>query len=145
MADFDEKSASISNLEVIFPNPNILIFAGEPSASAVLTGNKPGSHIIQGIGAGFIPSVLDTSLIDEIIPITDDQAIEMGRQLARKEGLLSGVSSGAVIAAALKIGQRKNMAKKRLVAILASFGERYLSTSMFNAISTIPARNDGHL
>ncbi len=126
-------------------NPKLLVIAVEPSSSAVLSGGKPGPHPIQGIGAGFIPSVLDQSLIDEILQISDNEAIEMGRRLAREEGLLSGVSSGAAIAAALKIGSREEMVDRRLVVILPSFGERYLSTSMFSAISSMPAHQNGHL
>jgi len=126
-------------------NPNLLVLAVEPAASQVLAGGKPGPHQIQGIGAGFIPSVLDKSLINEILPITDDEAMEMGRRLAREEGILSGVSSGAAVAAALKVGAREEMTGKRLVVILPSFGERYLSTPMFSAISSMPAQRDGHL
>ena len=126
-------------------NPNLLVIAVEPASSPVLTGGKAGPHRIQGIGAGFIPSVLDKSLIDEILPISDSEAMEMGRRLAKEEGLLSGVSSGAAVAAALKIGGRKEMQGKRLGVILPSFGERYLSTSMFSAISSIPAQRHGHL
>ena len=85
------------------------------------------------------------SLIDEIIPISDQQAIETGRKLAREEGLLSGISSGAAIAAALLIGSREEMQNKRIVTVLPSFGERYLSTSMFNSATSIPGRKDGHL
>ncbi len=126
-------------------NPNILICAVEPSASAVLSGGTPKPHHIQGIGAGFIPSVLDTSLIDEVLSIDDDEAMEIGRQLAHQEGLLSGISSGAAVAAALKVGARENMAQKRLVIVLPSFGERYLSTAMFNNISSILPRRDGYI
>ena len=126
-------------------NPNLFAIAVEPSSSPVLAGGAAGPHLIQGIGAGFIPSVLDQSLIDEIIAVTDQEAQEMGRRLAREEGLLSGVSSGAAVAAALKIGSRSEMTGKRIVVILPSFGERYLSTSMFNAMSSIPAQKDGHL
>ena len=126
-------------------NPNLFVIAVEPASSPVLTGGLPGAHHIQGIGAGFIPSVLDQSLIDEILPISDDEAMEIGRRLAREEGLLSGVSSGAAVAAALKIGTREEMRGKRIVVILPSFGERYLSTSMFSAISSMPAQRDGHL
>ena len=118
-------------------NPNILIFAVEPSASAVLSGQKPGSHIIQGIGAGFKPSVLDSSIIDEIIQIDDKEAMGFGRELAHQEGLLSGISSGAAVAAALKIGIRDEFINKRIVIILPSFGERYLSTPMFNNVSSM--------
>ena len=125
--------------------PDLLVFAVEPASSAVLSGEKAGAHNIQGIGAGFIPSVLDTDLIDEVIKIEDDEAIEIGRLLAREEGLLSGISSGAAVAAALKIGARTNMKDKRLVVVLPSFGERYLSTPMFNALSSMQARRDGYL
>ena len=90
-------------------NPNLFAIAVEPASSPVLAGGAAGPHLIQGIGAGFIPSVLDQSLIDEIISVTDQEAQEMGRRLAREEGLLSGVSSGAAVAAALKIGSRPEM------------------------------------
>ena len=125
--------------------PNLLVFAVEPASSPVLSGGQPGAHNIQGIGAGFIPSVLDTELINEIIQIEDQQAIEIGRLLAREEGLLSGISSGAAVAAALKVGSRAEMLNKRLIVVLPSFGERYLSTSMFNSISSMQARRDGYL
>ena len=126
-------------------NPNLKVFAIEPEASQVLKGKKAGAHCIEGIGAGFIPKVLDTSLIDEILPISDQEAMETGRQLAREEGLLSGISSGAAVAAAIKIGKRPEMLKKRLVIILPSFGERYLSTQMFSAVSSAIPLIDGHL
>ena len=126
-------------------SPKILIFAVEPAASAVLSGGSAGAHQIQGIGAGFIPQVLDQSLIDEIIKISDNEAMDIGRRLAKEEGLLSGISSGAAVAAALKIGARKEMDGKRLVVILPSFGERYLSTSMFNSTSQISSQHYGHL
>ncbi|MFL0733261.1 MAG: pyridoxal-phosphate dependent enzyme, partial [Prochlorococcus sp.] len=126
-------------------NPSLQVFAVEPASSPVLAGGSPAPHRIQGIGAGFIPSVLDMSLIDEIVPITDDDAMEMGRRLAREEGLLSGVSSGAAVAAAIEVGARAEMVDKRLVVVLASFGERYLSTQMFSAASSMPARRDGHI
>ena len=125
--------------------PDIKVFAIEPEASQVLTGKKAGPHKIEGIGAGFIPKVLEKNLIDEILPITDEEAMEMGRALAREEGLLSGISSGAAVAGALKIGQRDEMQGKILVAVLPSFGERYLSTSMFSSVSTRSARLDGYL
>jgi cysteine synthase A len=126
-------------------NPDLKVIAVEPAASPVLAGGSPGPHRIQGIGAGFVPSVFDQSLIDEILGVTDQEAMEVGRRLAKEEGLLSGVSSGAAVAAALRLGQRPEMAGKRIVVILASFGERYLSTSMFNASADAPARRDGQL
>jgi cysteine synthase A len=126
-------------------NPDLKVIAVEPAASPVLAGGAPGPHRIQGIGAGFVPSVFDQSLIDEIVGVSDQEAMEVGRRLAREEGLLSGVSSGAAVAAALRLGQRPEMAGKRIVVILASFGERYLSTPMFSASADAPARRDGQL
>ena len=126
-------------------NPNCKIYAVEPQKSAVISGGKPGSHSIQGIGAGFIPKVLNTKLIDEIITIDDDEAFYYGRLLARLEGLLSGISSGAALAATIKIGGRKELINKRLVVILPSFGERYLSTAMFESNTIIEARKEGYL
>ncbi len=126
-------------------NPNLSVFAVEPDSSPVLSGGKPGAHSIQGIGAGFIPSVLDTSLIDEICRITDAEAMHIGRRLAKEEGLLSGISSGAAVAAALKIGARTTMEGKRLVVILPSFGERYLSTPMFSSNSAFSTKGEAHL
>jgi cysteine synthase A len=125
--------------------PDLKVIAVEPAASPVLAGGTPGPHRIQGIGAGFVPSVFDQSLIDEILGVTDQDAMEVGRRLAKEEGLLSGVSSGAAVAAALRLGQRPEMAGKRIVVILASFGERYLSTPMFSASADGPARRDGQL
>ena len=126
-------------------NPDLKVFAVEPASSSVLAGGTPGPHLIQGIGAGFVPSVLDTSLIDEIVPISDDMAMDFGRRLAREEGLLSGVSSGAVVAAAIQLGSRPEMRGKRLVVVLASFGERYLSTPMFSGAISNSVRCDGYL
>ena len=126
-------------------NPDLKVIAVEPAASPVLAGGTPGPHRIQGIGAGFVPSVFDQSLIDEILGVSDQDAMEVGRRLAKEEGLLSGVSSGAAVAAALRLGQRPEMAGKRIVVILASFGERYLSTPMFSASADAPARRDGQL
>ena len=96
-------------------NPKIKVFAVEPSSSPVLSGGNPGSHAIQGIGAGFIPKVLDMNQIDEVIRINDNEAMDIGRRLAKEEGLLSGVSSGAAVAAALKVGKKIEFANKRLV------------------------------
>ena len=126
-------------------NPNCKIYAVEPKKSAVISGEQAGSHSIQGIGAGFIPKVLDTKLIDEIIKIDDAEAFYYGRLLARLEGLLSGISSGAALAATIKIGERKELKNKRLIVILPSFGERYLSTAMFETNTVIQARKDGNL
>ena len=126
-------------------NPTIKVFAVEPSSSPVLSGGNPGSHAIQGIGAGFIPNVLDMNQIDEVIRINDNEAMDIGRRLAKEEGLLSGVSSGAAVAAALKVGNKPEFANRRLVVILPSFGERYLSTTMFTSIPANPVKGNEYL
>jgi len=112
-------------------NPNIRVVAVEPDESAVLSGCVPGPHDIAGIGAGFVPQVLDTRLYDEVVRVKSDEAIEVARSLPRSEGVFVGISSGATVAAALKVGARPEMKDKLIVAIVASFGERYLSTPMF--------------
>jgi cysteine synthase A len=111
--------------------PTLRVVAVEPEDSPVLTGGRPGAHQIQGIGAGFVPEVLDTDLIDEVLGIGNETAFTTARALARLEGLPVGISSGAAVAAAIEVGQRPEMAGKTVVAIVASFAERYLSTDLF--------------
>ena len=112
-------------------NPNIKVVAVEPASSAVLSGEQPGSHKIQGIGAGFIPSVLDTNVYDEIIKVENEEAFATGKEIARTEGVLVGISSGAALFAACKLAEREENKGKTIVVILPDSGDRYLSTPLF--------------
>ena len=116
-------------------NPNIKIVAVEPETSPVLSGGQKGAHPIQGIGAGFVPKVLNTGIYDEIIPVSGDNAFETARALAQKEGVLAGISSGAATWAALQLAKRPENKGKRIVVLIPSYGERYLSTPLYEHLA----------
>ena len=116
-------------------NPNIQVIAVEPAASAVLSGQPKGPHPIQGIGAGFVPDILDTKVYDEIVTVDAEDALKTARRAATEEGLLVGISSGAALWAASKVAQRPENAGKTIVVIIPSFGERYLSTALFAGLT----------
>ncbi|MCC0021710.1 MAG: cysteine synthase A [Nitratireductor sp.] len=115
-------------------NPKLHIVAVEPADSPVLSGGEPGPHKIQGIGAGFAPPILNTKIYDEIVKVTNDEAFEMAREVARLEGVPVGISSGAALTAAIRVGRRKEFEKKNLVVIIPSMAERYVSTLLFEGL-----------
>ena len=112
-------------------NPDLYVVAVEPKSSPVLSGGQPGPHKIQGIGAGFVPSVFNREIVDEIVPVDDEDAIEAARLISRREGILSGISCGAALHAAIEVGGRPEYAGKRIVVVLPDSGERYVSTPFF--------------
>jgi cysteine synthase A len=114
--------------------PGLKMIAVEPEASHVLSGGAPGPHPIQGIGAGFVPEILDTALIDEIVQVTNEESFHWARRLARREGIPGGISSGAALAATLKVARRPEMAGKLIVTIIPSFAERYITTALFEGL-----------
>jgi cysteine synthase A len=114
-------------------NPAVRIVAVEPASSPVLSEGRSGSHMIQGIGAGFVPEVLNTAIYDEVIPVTNEDALATGRRMGRTEGVLVGISSGAALWAAITLAKRPENAGKTIVALLPDTGDRYLSTALFGA------------
>jgi cysteine synthase A len=114
--------------------PGLKMIAVEPAVSAVLSGGAPGPHPLQGIGAGFVPEILDTAQIDEIVKVTNEESFDMARRLARREGIPAGISSGAAVAATLKVARRPEMAGKLIVTIIPSFAERYITTALFEGL-----------
>jgi cysteine synthase A len=115
-------------------NPDFKAIAVEPTASPVIGGGAPGKHRIQGIGAGFVPKNLDTSIVDEVLTVDDEEAFEWSRRLAREEGIMAGISSGANVCAAARVAARPEFKGKRIVTIMCSLGERYLSTPLFGGL-----------
>jgi len=115
-------------------NPDFKAFAVEPTTSPVISGGEPGKHKIQGIGAGFVPKNLDTSLIDEVIKVESEEAFAWGKKLAKEEGIVGGISSGANLCAAAQIAARPEFKGKRIVTIACSLGERYISTPLFEEV-----------
>jgi cysteine synthase A len=114
--------------------PGLKMFAVEPAASPVLSGGKPAPHPLQGIGAGFVPEILDTKLIDEVVQVSNEESFALARRLATTEGIPGGITSGAALAATFNIGRRPEMAGKMIVTIIPSFAERYISTALFEGL-----------
>jgi cysteine synthase A len=113
-------------------NPKIQIIAVEPDASAVLSGGARGPHLLQGLGAGFVPSILNTKVYDEVVRVKNDDALDIARRMPVEEGLLVGISSGAAVWAAMEVGKRPENKGKLIVVVIPSFGERYLSTILYS-------------